>query len=103
MQLCWGDEILCGADACGDLDSAREGLDKAKKLKDGSITMAFERKGKGKVTFSHHQHNKAQTRFVAVNNHLTLLIYSTGQKSSVGFQKACDPFQLLVIKDFNAS
>jgi len=102
-RLCWGDEILCGADACGDLDSAREGLDKAKKLKDGSITMAFERKGKGKVTFSHHQHNKAQTRFVAVNNHLTLLIYSTGQKSSVGFQKACDPFQLLVIEDFNAS
>jgi len=55
-----------GADTCGDLDSTREGLDKAKKLQDGSITTAFERKGKGKVTFSHHQHTKAQTRFVMI-------------------------------------
>lgn len=62
-RLCWGDEILQGADACGDLDSAREGLGKARKLKDGSITAAFERKGKGKVTYSHRQHDKAQTRF----------------------------------------
>ena len=62
--------------------------------------MVFERKGKGKVTFSHRQHNKAQTRFVVVNNYLTLLIYGTGQKSSIGFQKACNPFQLLVIEDF---
>src|SRR6266545_1045109 len=34
-RLCWGEEILCGADACGDLDSTRKGLDKAKKLQDG--------------------------------------------------------------------
>ena len=63
-QLCWGEEILQGADTCGDLGSAREGLDTAKKLKDGSITMAFERKGKGKVTFSNCQHDKGQTRFM---------------------------------------
>ena len=30
---CWGDEILQGANACGDLDSAQQGVDKAKKLK----------------------------------------------------------------------
>jgi hypothetical protein len=65
-RQCWGDEILLGADTCGDLDSTREGLAKAKKLQDGSITTAFERKGKGKVTFSHRQHDKTQTRFVVI-------------------------------------
>jgi hypothetical protein len=43
-QQCWGEEILIGADACGDIDSTREGLSKAKKLTDGSITTAFARK-----------------------------------------------------------
>jgi hypothetical protein len=28
--------------------------------------MAFERKGKGKVTFSHRQHTKTQTRLVMI-------------------------------------
>jgi hypothetical protein len=101
-RQCWGDEILQGADACGDLDSAREGLDKAKKLKDGSITTAFERKGKGKVTFSHRQHDKTQTRFVAIKNHITYLMYGSGLKLFVGYQKACDLFLLSAIVDFNA-
>jgi len=61
-RQCWGEEILQGADSCGDIDSTREGLVKAKKLRDGSITAAFERKGKGKVTFSHRQHDKTETR-----------------------------------------
>ncbi len=65
-RLCWGEQIVHDADACGDLDSTREGLDKAEKLQDGSITTAFERKGKGKVTFSHRQHTKTQTRFVMI-------------------------------------
>ena len=91
-----------GADACGDLDSAWEGLDKAKKLKDRSSTMAFERKGKGKVTFSHHQHDKAQTRFVAIKNHITYLMYGSGLKLFVEYQKACNLFLLSAIMDFNA-
>jgi hypothetical protein len=66
-RLCWGDEIINGADGCGDLDNTREGLNKIK-LRDGSITTAFERTGKGKVTYSHRQHDKAQTRFVVFNN-----------------------------------
>jgi hypothetical protein len=61
-RQCWGEEILLGADTCGDIETAREALGKAKKQIDGSITTAFERKGKGKVTFSHHQHDKTQTR-----------------------------------------
>ena len=69
-RLCWGDENVLGADACGNLDNARDGLDNAKKLKDGSITAAFDRKGKGNVTFSIRQHDKVQTRSVAINDHV---------------------------------
>ncbi len=61
-RQCWGDDIILGADTCGDIASTREALSKATKLKDGSITTAFERKGKGKVTFSHRQHDTTQTR-----------------------------------------
>lgn len=71
---CWGDEILRGADNCGDLESTREGLNRAKKEIDGSITAAFERTGKGKVTYSHRQHDKTQTRFVVTNKYTKYLI-----------------------------
>src|SRR5882757_4515449 len=67
-RLCWGQETIDAADVCGDINSTRDGLNKAKKLKNGSITAAFERKGKGNVTFSHRQHTKAQTRSVVTNN-----------------------------------
>jgi hypothetical protein len=102
-RLCWGDEILRAADSCGDLDSTRKGLDKAKKLKDGSITTTFERKGKGHVTYSHRQHDKAQTRFVTWmnNDDLPYLTHSEGPKLSVGYQRACGRFLLLMIEDFN--
>jgi hypothetical protein len=59
---------LLGADNSSDIETMREGLARAKKLKDGSITTAFERKDKGKVTFSHRQHDKSQTRYVAFND-----------------------------------
>lgn len=63
-QLCWGDEILRGEDACGDLDSARAGLERVREKKDGSLTVAFKWKGEGVVTYSHCQHSRAQTRFI---------------------------------------
>jgi hypothetical protein len=31
-------------------------------LRDGSITTPFERKGKGKVMYSHRQHTRAETK-----------------------------------------
>ena len=65
MRYCWGDEVLQGADACADLDSVREGLDKATKHRDGSISTAFERKGKGKLTYSHRQHMTTEVRFMS--------------------------------------
>ena len=33
-------------------------------LANGSITAAFERKGKGKVTYSHRQHTKTEAKYV---------------------------------------
>lgn len=62
-KICWGAETVAAADETRNVDSAREAL---KKVKDGSITEAFERLGKGKVTYSHRQHTSAQTRYVSV-------------------------------------
>jgi hypothetical protein len=62
--MCWGDDVLRDADTCANLDSARDGLANATKRRDGSITAAFGRKGKGKLTYSHRQHTKNETRFV---------------------------------------
>ena len=56
---------MAAADETGNLGAALDGLTKLKK--DGSITEAFERTGKGKVTYSHRQHTTTQTRCVNVN------------------------------------
>jgi hypothetical protein len=60
-KLCWGDDTVAAADDTWDVKSAREALSKRKDL-NGSITVAFERAGKGKVTYSHHQHMKKELR-----------------------------------------
>ena len=70
-RLCWGDENVHGADTCGNRDAVRDGLNTAKKLKNGSIMAAFKSTEKGKGTYSHRQHDKAQTRSVMINNHVT--------------------------------
>jgi len=101
-RLCWGEEILCGADACGDLDSTRKGLDKAKKLQDGSITTAFERKGKGKVTFSHRQHTKTQTRLVMTLQLSNIPNVAWFRAEIVRWVSESDLFLLWKIEDFAA-
>jgi hypothetical protein len=59
--VCWGAETVDGAlEAKVDISSARTTLDN---LKDSSITAAFKRTGKGKVSYSHRQHTKAETRY----------------------------------------
>jgi hypothetical protein len=59
--VCWGAETVDGAlEAKVDISSARATLGN---LKDGSITAAFQRrKGKGKVSYSHRQHTRVETR-----------------------------------------
>lgn len=59
---CWGLEAVEAANGVS-LADARTATKKGK-LCDGSITAAFERKGKGKVTYSHRQHTKAETKYV---------------------------------------
>jgi hypothetical protein len=68
---CWGDEIVSQAlETKGSLsiDDVRKSLAQAK-LHDGSITASFERKGKGKVTFSTRQHTYTETRLVGAIVH----------------------------------
>jgi len=60
-KVCWGDETVAAADATRDLDGARKVLVESK-LKDGSITAEFERIGWDKVTYSHRQHTKMESR-----------------------------------------
>ncbi len=60
-KTCWGEVNVAKADQAKDIDMAWDAL-KGAVLRDGSITAVFERTGKGKVTYSHCQHMKAETR-----------------------------------------
>ncbi|KAG2104740.1 uncharacterized protein F5147DRAFT_561732, partial [Suillus discolor] len=59
--LCWGDEVLKAADSAKDADKVRLKI-VGSILQNGSITASFEHKGKGKITYSHRQHTRAETR-----------------------------------------
>lgn len=58
-KKCWGEDILKLAMNTTNADEARERLAKSK---NGSIAEAFKVKGKGKLTYSHRQHTKTETR-----------------------------------------
>src|SRR5271155_3968962 len=60
-KSCWGDEAVAAADSTQDLQCARAILTHTK-LRDGSITAEFQRIGKGKLTYSHRQHTKTESR-----------------------------------------
>jgi hypothetical protein len=60
---CWGQETVDAAGETKDVHAARDALAKAK-FKDGSITAAFERISKNRVTYSNRQHTKAESRYV---------------------------------------
>jgi hypothetical protein len=63
-RICWGVETVAAADETRNIGHALEALSK---VKDGSITEAFQRMGKGKVTYSHRQHTTTQSRCVNVS------------------------------------
>ena len=57
--VCWGSDVVGDAlEARDDLKSTRKMLSE---MRDGSITASFQWKGKGKVSYSHRQHTKAET------------------------------------------
>ena len=62
-KVCWGEETVAAADQTRHVEAAHEAL---KKRKDGSITEAFERVARGKVSYSHRQHmmTEAQCAFL---------------------------------------
>ena len=62
-KICWGDDAIEAACRTKDACAARDVLAKTR-VKDGSITAAFERVGKESVTYSHRQHTKTEIRFV---------------------------------------
>jgi hypothetical protein len=57
---CWGAKIVSQADKANDLGVAREAI-RGVELRDRSITAAFERTGKGRITYSHHPRTNAET------------------------------------------
>ena len=62
-KKCWGDDIVASADKALNANEVRQTTVKGF-LDPQSITAAFERKGKGKVTYSHRQHTKTEARYV---------------------------------------
>jgi hypothetical protein len=61
VKSCWGEDTLNAADDAKDANEVRTKI-VGGILKNGSITTSFERKGKGKVTYSHRQHTRAETK-----------------------------------------
>lgn len=62
-KKCWGTDVLEAADLAKTADELRD-ITIRGVLNASSITASFERKGKGKVTYSHRQHTKVQTKCV---------------------------------------
>jgi len=60
-KLCWGADVVEAADRTKNAKEARDSVIKPL-TKDGSIMAIFERVGKGKVTYSHRQHTKTETK-----------------------------------------
>ncbi|KAG6824325.1 hypothetical protein H0H92_007188, partial [Tricholoma furcatifolium] len=61
VRKCWGEDVLEATDSAKNKNIARKDVIEKYK-KNGSITVAFKRKGNGNITYSHRQHTKTQTR-----------------------------------------
>lgn len=61
VKSCWGQDVLNPADDTKDANEVRSKIVPSV-LWDGSITASFERKGKGKITYSHCQHTRTETK-----------------------------------------
>jgi len=60
-KKCWGEEVVTSADNAKNANEVRATTVMGA-LNPQSITAAFERKGKGKVNYSHGQHTKTEAR-----------------------------------------
>ena len=69
---CWSDDIIKKADEAKEeltLDDFRKGLAEAKKSQDGSITAAFDHKGRTKVKYMMRQHTYEESQSVLFASH----------------------------------
>ncbi|KAI6024542.1 hypothetical protein EDC04DRAFT_2573899 [Pisolithus marmoratus] len=60
VKSCWGGDVLKAVNKAAGLDIAQDVIKNY--TVNGSITMAFEQKGKGKLTYLHQQHTKAEVQ-----------------------------------------
>lgn len=88
---CWGEESYKTVMQANTLKTARATVSELSRT--GSITAAFERKGKGKVTYSHRQHTKTKTKLVKSIKNMKLVLNNVlEQRSYDGYQRAQGPF-----------
>ena len=66
-KKCWGDDIVTSADKAPNANEVRSTTIKGY-LDPSSIKAAFERRGKGKVSYLHRQHTRTETRYVTMRN-----------------------------------
>ena len=89
-RICWGEEAVSAADNTKDLNGARDVLAKVGLKRNGSITEAFQRIGKDKVSYSHRQYTYTETRYVVYLPVMEVVDgLPPGLKSSAGLQRAC--------------
>ncbi|KAG1857367.1 hypothetical protein DFJ58DRAFT_659107, partial [Suillus subalutaceus] len=69
-KICWGEETVKLAD---ETKNAQEACTIISGAKDGSITASFERTGKGKVTYSHRQHTRTETKYLLILQPFTII------------------------------
>ena len=62
VVTCWGESVVKAVFHCENLKEAHQAANDIKNT--GSIMAAFERKGKGKLSYSHRQHPKTETKCV---------------------------------------
>jgi len=77
VKSCWGEDAVSTVDNAKNANEAHEGVVKGL-LMTGSITAAFEKSGKGKVTFLHRQHTKTEAKYVQdhIDLHINLKLCS---------------------------
>ena len=102
-KICWGEDTVAAADNTRDVRAAREALGKMK-LVDGSITAAFERAAKGKITYSHRQHTTTEARYVSppLNNPLLPQICSLSAEIVRWITENKRPFQIVNDRAFQS-
>jgi len=83
---CWGEDVVKTADEARNADDVRATTVKGV-LQTGSIATSFEQKGKGKVTYSHRQHTKTETRYVLRSKMAAADWRQQGRDRSLGVQK----------------